>query len=296
MNASSLRCKSQIIQELEGAINSHHVSNNNNFGSSSSIKNYTKSPVIQQQIKVEKKPITPPTVNKKKESMANSIRDFFRKSVQPKKTETQSQDSPVEITGPEDNESDSESSSKPKSKKRKNSLRRETVLSAHQKSSTSREDQATNETTPLPSTPTSSPSVKIHTESLILFDEIDVVFKEDVGFFAAINHFIKKSRKPIVLTTNDEFILTQAKTQVNLNVEKIRFNQPRVDAGVKFLKSVANSEKFDLDTSVAYKILNDCKCDMRRALVQLQTVIGSSRSHDKNLIGTKCDKIFVNLS
>ena len=113
---------------------------------------------------------------------------------------------------------------------------------------------------------------------MILFDEIDVVFKEDVGFWAAVNHFIKRSKKPIILTTNDEFL----QEKINLNVEKIEFIRPRIDASIRFLKSIAMKEKIDIDTHVAYKIIRECKCDMRRALVQLQLLLQkSSKSIDE---------------
>lgn len=115
-------------------------------------------------------------------------------------------------------------------------------------------------------------SVNIHKESLILFDEIDVVFKEDVGFFSAINHFIKKSKKPIVLTTTDDFL----QDKINLNIEKIEFTRPRVDASIRFLKNIAKKENMHLEKHLAYNIVRECKCDMRRALVQLQTILTSS--------------------
>ena len=52
----------------------------------------------------------------------------------------------------------------------------------------------------------SGTSLNIQRESLILFDEIDVIFKEDHGFWSAILHFIKRSKKPIVMTTTDEYL------------------------------------------------------------------------------------------
>lgn len=60
----------------------------------------------------------------------------------------------------------------------------------------------------------------------------------------------------------------------NLNVEKIDFVRPRVDAAVRFLKSVAKKENRKIDTATASRIITECKCDMRRALVQLQALIG----------------------
>ncbi|RNA02469.1 ATPase family AAA domain-containing 5 [Brachionus plicatilis] len=191
VNSSSSRCKSQIIQELDGALNSHHVSGS-------------------------KKDLSA-TTSFKMEKFFNSIEKACGKS-----------------------------------RKRKNSLRREAVLT--NASGLIEHEQS---------------SVNIHKESLILFDEIDVVFREDVGFWSAVNHFIKKSKKPIVLTTSDEFI----QEKVNLNVEKIDFGRPRIDAAVRFLKSVAKAESMRLDTSTAYKISHECKCDMRKSINQLQIML-----------------------
>lgn len=112
--------------------------------------------------------------------------------------------------------------------------------------------------------------VNVHKESLILFDEIEVVFKEDVGFWSTVNHFVKRSKKPIVITTNDEFVQERLNL---LNVERIEFERPRLDAAIRFLVSVAAREHSKLETSTAYEIVRECGCDMRKALVQLQALI-----------------------
>ncbi|KAI5613770.1 ATPase family, AAA domain containing 5b isoform X1 [Silurus asotus] len=38
--------------------------------------------------------------------------------------------------------------------------------------------------------------------SLVLFEEVDIVFEEDVGFFAAIKTLMSTTKRPIILTTN----------------------------------------------------------------------------------------------
>lgn len=171
-------------------------------------------------------------------------------------------------------------------KKRKISLRKETVLSIHSKTSKrmnkkykkdieqnqSEEESDTENKIETIDSMNEENSVNIHKESLILFDEIDVVFREDVGFLAAINHFIKKSKKPIILTTNDDFL----QDKINLNIEKINFVRPRVDAAMKYLKKISKLENYHLDTPSAYTLVQDCKCDMRRALLQLQATVSSS--------------------
>lgn len=202
MNSSSLRSKSHIIQELEGALDSHHVSNH---------------------------------PKESKENHGSKIDSFFKSP--------QNGRGILKRTVNDD---------KPGKKPRRASRGKK------------------NEETSAKS------SVNVHKESLILFDEIEVVFKEDVGFWPTVVHFIKKSKKPIVITTNDEFI----QEKMNLNVERIEFERPRVDASIRFLVSVAGREMpaSKLETSTAYEIVRECKCDMRKSLVQLQALIGGARS------------------
>lgn len=38
--------------------------------------------------------------------------------------------------------------------------------------------------------------------SLILFEEVDVIFDEDSGFLAAIKTFMMTTKRPVVLTTS----------------------------------------------------------------------------------------------
>uniref|UniRef100_A0A1A8HAV7 ATPase family, AAA domain containing 5a n=1 Tax=Nothobranchius korthausae TaxID=1143690 RepID=A0A1A8HAV7_9TELE len=42
--------------------------------------------------------------------------------------------------------------------------------------------------------------------SLILFEEVDVIFEDDVGFVAAIRSFVTTTKRPVVLTSNDPFL------------------------------------------------------------------------------------------
>ncbi|CAF0939861.1 unnamed protein product [Brachionus calyciflorus] len=153
----------------------------------------------------------------------------------------------------------------PKSRKRKISLRREVCLSASNhlinEIASDLDDDKSEDSS-------DNQGVNIHRESLILFDEIDVVFKEDVGFWAAVNHFKKRSKKPIVLTTSDEFL----QDKVNLNIEKIEFFQPKIQEAISFIKKISIKENIVIDDKTAYRIVMDCKGDMRRILCQFQTL------------------------
>ncbi|ESO07181.1 hypothetical protein HELRODRAFT_138031, partial [Helobdella robusta] len=67
------------------------------------------------------------------------------------------------------------------------------------------------------------PSSIINTKmSLILFDEVDIVFNSDRGFLSAVQKFIKITKRPIVLTTNDE----RFRERFNSDIEAINLMKP----------------------------------------------------------------------
>lgn len=56
---------------------------------------------------------------------------------------------------------------------------------------------------PTASTPNEEQSKKMAT-SLILFEEVDVIFDDDSGFLAAIKTFMTTTKRPVILTTSGE--------------------------------------------------------------------------------------------
>lgn len=40
--------------------------------------------------------------------------------------------------------------------------------------------------------------------SLILFEEVDVIFEDDAGFLSAIKTFMTTTKRPVILTTSGE--------------------------------------------------------------------------------------------
>nr|WKN12655.1 Atad5b [Photocorynus spiniceps] len=80
--------------------------------------------------------------------------------------------------------------------------------------------------------------------SLILFEEVDVIFDDDVGFLAAIKTFMTSTKRPVVLTTN-------------VNV-------------CSYLRLVGLAENVRLERDDIINLLRVCGGDVRRCLLQLQ--------------------------
>ncbi len=122
--------------------------------------------------------------------------------------------------------------------------------------------------------------VQVLKDSVILFDDIDVVLKEDQGFWSVICFFIKNSKKPIILTCNDVHMLKK----IDLNIEQIKFYKPSRELCINYLKTIllceskrCLNEEFHLNQLITHN-----KCDLRHSLLQLQ--INTSISKYDSLI------------
>ncbi|KAF3852259.1 hypothetical protein F7725_005614, partial [Dissostichus mawsoni] len=94
------------------------------------------------------------------------------------------------------------------------------------------------------------PQNKKTATSLILFEEVDVIFHDDVGFFSAIKTFMTTTKRPVVLTTNGKRIHC-------VNV-------------CSYLQLVALAESVQLELDAVKRLVSLCRVDVRRCLLQLQ--------------------------
>ena len=233
-NSSSLRSKTQIIQELLGVLSSHHVGLNKKlsrrlFNEQEKLKNPEYS---------SKNQVT--SLKKGKKTIAvgdnKSIDTFFKKKSQ------------VLTNSTNDNTCLSR-------KRRKSISQAVNVVVEDDKKIETREE-------------TSGSEVQVLKDSLILFDDIDVVLKDDIGFWSVITFFIKNSKKPIILTCNDERMLKK----IELNIEEIKFNKPSKELCINYLKTILLCESKRCLNEEFYlnKLITDNKCDIRHSLLQLQ--------------------------
>ncbi|XP_068192664.1 ATPase family AAA domain-containing protein 5 isoform X2 [Antennarius striatus] len=116
--------------------------------------------------------------------------------------------------------------------------------------------------------------------SLILFEEVDVIFDDDSGFLAAIKTFMTTTKRPVILTTSDPAF----STMFDGNFEEIHFKAPAVaDAGC-FLRLLCLAEDLRTDQQDINSLLRLTRCDMRQSLLQLQfwACSGGGRDTTKN--------------
>ncbi|KAM9770524.1 ATPase family AAA domain-containing protein 5b [Menidia menidia] len=109
--------------------------------------------------------------------------------------------------------------------------------------------------------------------SLILFEEVDVIFEDDVGFLAAIKAFMTTTRRPVILTTNDPFF----KERFDCSMEEIIFKTPSAANVCSYLQLVCLAEKAQLEFEDVSSLFTLSRGDVRRCLLQLQLWVCSGR-------------------
>ncbi|KAM6965903.1 ATPase family AAA domain-containing protein 5 [Tautogolabrus adspersus] len=102
--------------------------------------------------------------------------------------------------------------------------------------------------------------------SLILFEEVDVIFEDDSGFLAAIKTFMSTTKRPVILTTSDPAF----SSMFDGNFEEILFKTPSVVDVSSFLRLLCLTEDIRTDQSDVSSLLGLNDCDIRQSLLQLQ--------------------------
>ncbi|KKY37821.1 putative aaa family protein [Diaporthe ampelina] len=123
------------------------------------------------------------------------------------------------------------------------------------------------------------PSPKNQKQSLILLDEIDVLYEEDKNFWSTVIGLIAQSKRPFVLTCNDEKLVPFQ----TLNLHGIfRFSEPPMDLAVDRLLIIAACEGHALRRNAVSALFEARQQDMRACLTELnywcQIAVGDRRS------------------
>ncbi|XP_078257591.1 ATPase family AAA domain-containing protein 5 isoform X2 [Rhinoraja longicauda] len=116
--------------------------------------------------------------------------------------------------------------------------------------------------------------------SLILFEEVDVIFDDDAGFLNAIKTFMATAKRPVILTTTDPNFSLMFESCF----EEIRFKMPSSANVASYLQLLCLAENLRTDMKDLATLLALNKCDIRQSILYLQFWVGSGG-------GYKVDKI-----
>ncbi|XP_010592512.2 ATPase family AAA domain-containing protein 5 isoform X1 [Loxodonta africana] len=250
VNASSQRSGRQILSQLKEATQSHQVDkqgvnsqkpcffNNYNIGKSPK-KLSSPRKVVTSPGKIP--PPSPKSSGPKRALPPKTLANYFKVSSKPKNNE--------EIGTLQENNKGIKSSfeqkqiTQPKSANTVNSNKEFGVEESNRKNAT----------------------------SLILFEEVDVIFDEDAGFLNAIKTFMATTKRPVILTTSDPTF----SLMFDGCFEEIKFNTPSLLNVASYLQMICLTENFRTDIKDFATFLTANTCDIRKSILYLQFWIKS---------------------
>ncbi|XP_042658691.1 ATPase family AAA domain-containing protein 5 [Tyto alba] len=102
--------------------------------------------------------------------------------------------------------------------------------------------------------------------SLILFEEVDIIFDEDAGFLSAVKTFMATTKRPVILTTSDPTF----SLMFDGYFEEIIFRTPSLINAASYLQVLCLAENLRTDVKDLAALLTTNNCDIRQSVLYLQ--------------------------
>ncbi|XP_059341697.1 ATPase family AAA domain-containing protein 5 isoform X1 [Ammospiza nelsoni] len=238
VNASCQRSGRQILSQLKEATQSHQVDKKGVnahkpcfFNSCGTTKSPKKMYSPKKVISPRKPPLSPKGAGLKRNLPSKTLANYFKISAKRK-------DADGEATSEEKTGGNTQSSLEVKKDTQITSINKEGGGEHNRKSAT----------------------------SLILFEEVDIIFDEDAGFLSAIKTFMATAKRPVILTTNDPTF----SLMFDGYFEEINFKTPSLINSVSYLQALCLAENLRTDVKDLAALLTTNNCDIRQSVLYLQ--------------------------
>ncbi|NXG65484.1 ATAD5 protein, partial [Hemiprocne comata] len=253
VNASCQRSGRQILSQLKEATQSHQVDKKGInahkpcfFNSCSSAKSPKKMYSPKKVVSPRKPPLSPKAAGLKRSLPPKTLANYFKISSKCKSNE--------EVTAQGKKKGNTQNSREENKDAQVKSINKELEGGEHNRKSAT---------------------------SLILFEEVDIIFDEDAGFLSAIKTFMATAKRPVVLTTNDPTF----SLMFDGYFEEINFRTPSLINAASYLQVLCLAENLRTDAEDVAALLTTNNCDIRQSVLYLQFWVrsGGGCLKDKHL-------------
>ncbi|NXG17871.1 ATAD5 protein, partial [Grallaria varia] len=238
VNASCQRSGRQILSQLKEATQSHQVDKKgvnahkpcffNSCGAAKSPKKIYSPKKI---VSPRKPPLSPKGAGLKRSLAPKTLANYFKIS-------SKSKGNDGEVTAEEKNRGNTQNSLEEKKEVQIKPINKEEGGEHNRKSAT----------------------------SLILFEEVDIIFDEDAGFLSAIKTFMATAKRPVILTTNDPTF----SLMFDGYFEEINFRTPSLVNATSYLQTLCLAENLRTDSKDLAALLTTNNCDLRKSVLCIQ--------------------------
>ncbi|KFP48509.1 ATPase family AAA domain-containing protein 5, partial [Cathartes aura] len=239
VNASCQRSGRQILSQLKEATQSHQVDKKGVnahkpcfFNTCSSAKSPKKMYSPKKVISPRKPPLSPKGAGLKRSSAPKTLANYFKISSKRKGNDGA-------VTSQEKNKGNTQNSCEEKKDAQIKSINKEVEGGEQNRKSAT---------------------------SLILFEEVDIIFDEDAGFLSAIKTFMATAKRPVILTTNDPTF----SLMFDGYFEEISFRTPSLINAASYLQVLCLAENLRTDVKDLAALLTTNNCDIRQSVLYLQ--------------------------